>query len=70
MKRCSICKKNVSDEESFCMDCMRKMVSRNYIIEYCPNCVEIICLSQQKVFTHKYIEYIGKCPKCRGENRS
>lgn len=60
--RCTICKK--SSPEDICMDCRRKINSNNYMIEYCDNCLEIICLSQEKVRKHKYKLFIGICPKC------
>ena len=70
MNKCSICKKEIPQEENFCMDCTRKMFSRSYIIEYCKERISIICLSQQKVDKHKYIEFVGKCPKCGHQNRA
>jgi hypothetical protein len=66
--KCNICRKEEVAEDGICQYCMRKIGSKSYMIEYCINCLEIICLSQEKADKGKYKEYKGRCPKCKYEN--
>jgi len=62
--KCLTCTNPILGEKEFCSNCERKLNSDSYTVEYCPNCIKPICISQEKVRDNKYKEFKGKCPKC------
>lgn len=63
--KCTVCKTPIGEDEELCDNCNRKFNSDSYKIEYCSNCLKIVAFSQQKVQGNKYIEYKGRCPRCK-----